>query len=127
MLEVVGLSKKYGRLPVLKGIDFTVQPGEILGYLGPNGAGKSTTVNILTGLLPATSGRIRYRGHEVLGNIRPFQRILGYVPENAEIYGHMSAWEYLLLVGRLRRVDAKTLEPRLERLLALLLEFFAGN
>ncbi len=119
MLQVKGLKKKYGQLLAVKGIDFTVNPGEVLGYLGPNGAGKSTTVKILTGLLPATQGDIHYCERDVRADITWFQHRLGYVPEQAEIYSHMSAWEYLLLVGRLRRLPESLLIKKAGSLLEL--------
>lgn len=120
MLEVLGLKKRYGQFWALKGIDFTIKPGEVLGYLGPNGSGKSTTVKILTGLLSASNGEIRYCGRNVRTNFPWFQRRLGYVPEQAELYSHMSAWEYLLLVGRLRRLPESVLNKKA----GLLLELF---
>jgi ABC-2 type transport system ATP-binding protein len=119
MLEVQGLKKKYGQFWALKGIDFTIKPGEVLGYLGPNGSGKSTTVKILTGLLSASKGEIRYCGRNVRTNFPWFQRRLGYVPEQAELYSHMSAWEYLLLVGRLRRLPESVLNKKAGSLLEL--------
>lgn len=119
MLEVQGLKKRYGQFWALKGIDFTIKPGEILGYLGPNGSGKSTTVKILTGLLSVSKGEIRYCGRDVRSNLPWFQRRLGYVPEQAELYSHMSAWEYLLLVGRLRRLPESVLNKKVGSLLEL--------
>jgi len=128
MLEIRGLKKNYGQFQALKGIDFSVQPGEVLGYLGPNGAGKSTTVKILTGLLPASGGEIHFNGRNVRKDIRPFQRVLGYVPEQADIYQHMSAYEYLMLTGRLRRLPETTLKKRVNRFLQLFhLDFFANS
>ena len=119
MLEVKGLKKRYGHFLAVKDIDFSIKPGEVLGYLGPNGAGKSTTVKILTGLLPASQGEIRYCGRDVRTDLTWFQRRLGYVPEQAEIYSHMSAWEYLLLVGRLRRLPESLLVKKANSLLEL--------
>ena len=119
MLEVKGMRKQYGHFLVVKDIDFTIMPGEVLGYLGPNGAGKSTTVKILAGLLPASQGEIRYCGHDVRADLTWFQRRMGYVPEQAEIYSHMSAWEYLMLVGRLRRMPEAMLNKKAGSLLEL--------
>ncbi|MBU4268608.1 MAG: ABC transporter ATP-binding protein [Acidobacteria bacterium] len=128
MLEVHGLKKRYGHFFAVNGIDFTVKPGEVLGYLGPNGAGKSTTVKILTGLLTASQGDIRYCGRDVRADLTWFQHRLGYVPEQAEIYSHMSAWEYLLLVGRLRRLPESLLVKKANSLLELFhLDSFAHH
>lgn len=120
MLDVKGVRKQYGHFLAVKNIDFTIMPGEVLGYLGPNGAGKSTTVKILTGLLPASRGEIRYCGRDVRADFPWFQHRLGYVPEQAELYPHMSAWEYLLLVGRLRRLPESILCKKAGSLLELL-------
>ncbi|MFN7924593.1 MAG: ABC transporter ATP-binding protein [Bryobacteraceae bacterium] len=120
MLEVRQLVKRYARIPAVDGVSFTVQPGEILGYLGPNGAGKSTTVKILTGLIEPTQGEILFQGENVRNNFPAFQRRMGYVPEEAHLYPHLSGREYLQLNGRLRGMARTLLDSRSERLLRLL-------
>jgi ABC-2 type transport system ATP-binding protein len=100
-------------------VSFRMRPGEILGYLGPNGAGKSTTVKMLTGLLEPTSGQILFHGRDVREDLRSFQRSLGYVPEEAYLYPHLSGREYLQLAGRLRGLPRRVLEPRMDELLRL--------
>jgi len=102
MLELRGITKKYNVFPAVDHVSFTVSPGEVLGYLGPNGAGKSTTIKILAGLLEPTSGEVLFDGFDVRRDPARFKRRLGYVPEQSEIYPHLSGLEYLLLVGRLR-------------------------
>src|SRR5882762_4569495 len=92
MLEARSLTKYYGHRAAVRAVSFTVEPGEILGYLGSNGAGKSTTA---------------------------FQRRLGYVPEEAHLYPHLSGREYLQLVGRLRGLPRRVLEPKMDELLRL--------
>jgi ABC-2 type transport system ATP-binding protein len=119
MLEVRDLTKRYNRIPAVDGVSFTVGRGEILGYLGPNGAGKSTTVKILTGLIEATSGTILFDGADVRKDMTAFQRRLGYVPEEAHLYPHLSGWEYLQLVGRLRGLPRRAMEARMSALLRL--------
>ncbi len=119
MLEVKGLAKRYGYWYAVKNIDFTVHPGEVLGYLGPNGAGKSTTVKIITGLLPATQGKVKYCGRDLEKERVWFQRRLGYVPEQADLYSYLSAWEYLMLVGRLRSMNEAELTKKARALLEL--------
>ncbi len=98
----------------------SIRPGEILGYLGPNGAGKSTTVKMLTGLLQPTSGDVFYRGHAIHEDLRAFQRCIGYVPEEPHLYPHLSGREYLQLVGRLRGLPRRVLEPKMDELLRLI-------
>ncbi len=119
MLEVRGLVKRYNRIPAVDGVSFTIAPGEVLGYLGPNGAGKSTTVKILTGLIEPTEGKILFQGEDVHRDFTAFQRRLGYVPEEAHLYPHLGGREYLQLVGRLRGLPRRVLEPRMDELLRL--------
>src|ERR1017187_7626120 len=95
MLEARSLTKYYSHTPAVRQVSFTVRPGEILGYLGPNGAGKSTTVKMLTGLIEPSEGQIFYRGQSVYENFTAFQRRIGYVPEEAHLYPHLSGREFL--------------------------------
>lgn len=117
MLELKNLSKRYGVIRAVDDVSFRVKPGEILGYLGPNGAGKTTTIKILAGLLEPTSGSIFYQGEDVRRKMTAFKRIIGYVPEEPAVYPHLSALEYLELVGRLRGLHEKLLEKKITGLL----------
>ena len=119
MLEVRDLVKRYNRIPAVDGVSFTLRPGEILGYLGPNGAGKSTTVKVLTGLIEPTAGQILFQGRDVREDWIGFQRSMGYVPEEPHLYPHLTGREYLQLVGRLRGLPRRTLEPRMDEMLRL--------
>jgi len=119
MLELRGISKKFSAFTVLDGVSFTVRPGEVLGYLGPNGAGKTTTIRILAGLLEPSRGRVFFEGREVRGDIYAFKRRLGYVPEQSEIYSHLSAYDYLTLVGRLRGIPERALKAGIEEFLTI--------
>ena len=100
MLEVSNLVKRFNRIPAVDGVSFTIHRGEILGYLGPNGAGKSTTVKMLVGLMEPTEGRILFHGEDVRHNRIEFQRRLGYVPEEPNLYPHLTGREYLQLIRR---------------------------
>jgi ABC-2 type transport system ATP-binding protein len=120
VLDVRGLTKKYRNRAVVDHVTFTVPPGEITGYLGPNGSGKSTTVKMLTGLIPATSGQILWNGMDIRQNLIPFKRRLGYVPEEAFIYAHLTGLEYLQLIGRLRQLPERLVERKAHELLRLL-------
>jgi ABC-2 type transport system ATP-binding protein len=104
MLELRGVTKRYSLFPAVDNVSLVVRPGEVLGYLGPNGAGKSTTIKMLAGLLEPTSGQILFQGREIRRDLHGFRRRLGYVPEQAEIYPHLSGLDYLTLVGRLRDI-----------------------
>jgi ABC-2 type transport system ATP-binding protein len=119
MLEICNLTKRYSGIPAVEDVSFTLQPGEILGYVGPNGAGKSTTVKMIVGLLAPSDGRILYRGRSVLDDLPGFQARLGYVPEEPQLYPHLSGREYLQLAGRLRGLARRVLEPKIDEFLRL--------
>ena len=119
MLELKGITKKYSVFPAVDNVSFCVSPGEILGYLGPNGAGKSTTIKMLTGLLESTSGEILFRGKRVSQDWIGYKKKIGYVPEEPDIYPHMSAYDYLLMVGRLRQIPERPLESKIEQFMEL--------
>ena len=119
MLELRKITKKYHVFPAVDGVSFTVKPSEILGYLGPNGAGKTTTIKILAGLLEQTEGQIFYKDENVNNDMYSFKKRIGYVPEQSEIYPHLSAYDYLLLVGRLRRLPEELLHEKIGRFLEL--------
>ncbi len=119
MLELKEVTKKYTVFPAVDKVSFTVKPSEIVGYLGPNGAGKTTTIKMLAGLLEPTGGKIYFQGKKIKNDLYTYKKRLGYVPEQSEIYPHLSAYEYLLMVGRLRLVPEKTLKPKIRKLLEL--------
>ena len=120
MLDVRGLTKKYRNRAVVDHVTFTVPPGEVTGYLGPNGSGKSTTVKMLAGLLPATSGQILWDGVDIRHDLTGFKRRLGYVPEEAYVYPHLTGMEHLELIGRLRRLPEEQVQRKAAELLRLL-------
>ncbi len=93
MLEALHLTKFYGTVAALRDLSFVLHPGTILGLLGPNGSGKSSTVGILTGLLHASSGCVRLDGVDVQDNLDVYKSRLGYVPEEAHLYTHLTAPE----------------------------------
>ncbi len=119
MLELKGITKKYNVFPAVDNVSFCIEPGEILGYLGPNGAGKTTTIKMLTGLLEPTSGDIFYQGKKIKNDMVEYKKKIGYVPEEPDIYPHLSAFDYLLMVGRLRQIPDKELKEKIERFMEL--------
>src|SRR5436305_4363097 len=120
MLDVRGLTKKYRNRAVVDHVTFTVPPAQVTGYHGPNGSGQSTTVKRLAGLLPATSGQILWEGADIRHDLIAFKRRLGYVPEEAFVYPHLSGLEYLQLIGRLRQLPERLVERKATELLRLL-------
>ena len=101
-IEVQALQKSYGALQALRGINFSIEHGEVVGFLGPNGAGKSTAMKILTGFLAPSGGRAAIEGHDVLAEPIEARSRLGYLPENAPVYTDMRVGDYLDFVGRVR-------------------------
>src|SRR5262245_2169136 len=120
MLEARSLTKYYGALAAVRDVTFTAQPGQILGYLGPNGSGKSTTVRMLVGLMEPTAGDVLWNGRSIFQDLPAFRARLGYVPEEPFLYTHLTAPEYLRLVGGLRGVEDQVLDQKIERLLEVL-------
>ncbi len=120
MLEIRNLVKIYSAQYAVKDVSFTVKPGEITGYLGPNGAGKTTTLKILAGLLEPTSGRILYQGGNIRKKQNEYKKHIGYIPEDSAVYPHLSGYEYLQLVGRLRRIPEKVLHTKIKEMMELL-------
>ena len=120
MLEVRSLTKYYGALPALRDASFVARPGQILGYLGPNGSGKSTTVRMLVGLMEPTSGEVLWKGTSIFEDLPNYRRRLGYVPEEPFLYTHLTAPEYLRLVGGLRGLEDGVLNQKIERFMKLL-------
>src|SRR5947208_8812852 len=120
MLDVRGLTKKYRNRAVVDHVTFTVPAGQVTGYLYPNGSGKSTTVKMLTGLLPASAAQILWDGNDIRHDLIGFKRRLGYVPEEAYVYPHLTGLEHLELIGRLRQLPEPLVERKAEELLRLL-------
>jgi ABC-2 type transport system ATP-binding protein len=121
MLEVRGLTKRYRGLLAVDNVSFSVNRGEVLGYLGPNGSGKSTTVNMIVGLLEPSAGAIFLNGCSQSDDPVAFKRRIGYVPEEPYLYTHLTATEYLTLVGRLRDIPQAHLDRKVAELLRLFL------
>ena len=104
MIEVERLTKHYGPVVAIRDVSFNVAPGQIVGFLGPNGAGKSTTMRILACFMPASSGRARVAGHDVLNESMEVRRRIGYLPENVPLYTDMRVAPYLDFVAEVKGV-----------------------
>jgi ABC-2 type transport system ATP-binding protein len=112
MIVIQGLTKKFGTIAAVAGIDLTVLKGEVLGFLGPNGAGKSTTMKMIAGYLTPTTGRVSICGHDVETDTIRAQTNLGYLPEGAPAYGDMTPRQFLHFIAQARGfsgADAKRL------------------
>ncbi len=102
LIEIEGLAKNFGPIEAVRGISFTVDRGEVLGFLGPNGAGKSTTMKMLAGFLAPSAGRAAICGHDVVTDGLAAKRCLGYLPEGAPAYPDMTARGFLDFIARIR-------------------------
>lgn len=104
MINVAGLSKRYGTHLAVKNVNFNIEKGEIVGFLGPNGAGKSTIMNILTGYLSMTQGKVTIDGFDVTEYPEDAKRRIGYLPELPPLYTDMKVREYLNFIYDLKKV-----------------------
>lgn len=117
MIEVENLTKFYGPRQAIRDVSFKVQSGEVLGFLGPNGAGKTTTMNILTCILPATSGTVKIRGFDIFEHSLEVKKLIGYLPEHPPLYPDMIVRDFLSFAARLRRVPKNKVPAAIERVL----------
>jgi ABC-2 type transport system ATP-binding protein len=115
MIEVENLSKFYGPRPAISNLTFRVDKGDVVGFLGPNGAGKTTTMNILTCILPATSGTAKICGHDVFEQSMEIRKIIGYLPETPPVYSDMTVMDYLGFAGQIHRVPRAKLRSAIDR------------
>lgn len=104
MIEVRGLTKKYGARTAVNDISFSVAKGEILGFLGQNGAGKSTTMKMITGFMPPSEGMSSVAGFDVFENPQEVKKRIGFLPESPPLYNELLVSEYLFFVAELRQV-----------------------
>ena len=113
MIEVQGLTKRYGRTVAVQDVNFSVKKGEILGFLGPNGAGKTTTMRVLTGFLPPTLGKVTVAGYDVMREPLQVKSRIGYLPETPPLYTDMRVTEMLAFAGRIKGVPGRELKQRI--------------
>jgi ABC-2 type transport system ATP-binding protein len=114
VIEVQHLTKRYGRVTAVDDVTFRVERGEILGFLGPNGAGKTTTMRVLTGYMPATSGRAVVAGFDVFEQPLEAKRRTGYLPETPPLYPEMTVREYLGFVAQIKGISAGERKGRVD-------------
>lgn len=121
ILEISNLKMKYGRSLdyVLKGVDLKVKPGQIIGYIGPNGAGKSTTVKIILGMIHDYEGEVLVFNQNIKDHPVDYKLKVGYVPEIANLYDSLSAYEYIDFIGKLYGLDKEIIEEKSQSLFEL--------
>ena len=114
LLEIEGLTKRFGPITAVDNITFSVNRGEVLGFLGPNGAGKSTTMKMATGYLSPTAGNITVCGSDVRLHPIEIKRRIGYLPEGAPLYGDMTPLSLLNFVCDVRKLSREQRQQGME-------------
>ncbi|MBW7997319.1 MAG: ABC transporter ATP-binding protein [Candidatus Glassbacteria bacterium] len=119
MIELTGVTKKYGEFTAVDDISLRVEQGELFGFLGPNGAGKTTTIKMITGLLQPTAGTVRVAGFDLAEQPEEAKRRVGFIPDRPFIYNRLTAVEFLRFMGGLWEMPAAEIAERGGRLLEL--------
>lgn len=105
IIEVKGLTKKYGSITAVKDLDLSVYRGDVIGFLGPNGAGKSTTIRMLLSLIKPTSGKIKIFDESIKNDPKPILSKIGAIVEKPDFYLYFSGYKNLELLGKLSKTD----------------------
>jgi len=119
LIQVKNLTKRYGRVPAVNDISFSIDDVGVYGFLGPNGAGKSTTMNILTGCLAATSGEVKICGFDIYEDGVEAKELIGYLPENPPLYPDMTPAEYLSFVASAKGITGHRVRKEVDRVMGL--------
>ena len=115
MLQIEGLTKKFGSFAAVDNISFVVKRGEVLGFLGPNGAGKTTVMRMITGFLTPTAGNVLVSGFDTIINPIEIKRRIGYLPEGAPLYEDMTPMELLNFVADVRKISGAEKREAIEK------------
>lgn len=117
MIQVENITKKYGSFTAVNDISFEIEEGEIVGFLGPNGAGKSTTMNMITGFIEPTSGKIIVDGYNISKKPKKAKRQIGYMPEGVPLYTDLTVKEFVTYMAELKGVPKKERKEKVEKAL----------
>lgn len=117
MIKVEHLTKCYGDFVAVEDLSFEIEEGHVYGFLGPNGAGKSTTMNILTGCLSATDGKVNIGGYDIYEEPEKAKKLIGYLPEQPPLYLNETPLEYLEFVGEAKGIRGEELQKQIEEVL----------
>ncbi len=118
MIQVENITKKYGNFTAVDGISFEIDEGEIVGFLGPNGAGKSTTMNMITGFIEPSEGRIIVDGYDISKKPKKAKKQIGYMPEGVPLYSDLTVREFVSYMADLKGCDKKQKKEEIEKVLA---------
>jgi len=119
MIETQGLARYFGNIKAVDGVTFQVAKGEVLGFLGPNGAGKSTTMKMLTCFLSPSAGTAKVAGYDILEQSREVRAQIGYLPENAPLYGEMEVRDFLEFIAEVRGVEKARHKSAIDRVVQM--------
>jgi ABC-2 type transport system ATP-binding protein len=119
LIEILGLTKRFGGFVAVDNVSFNVRRGEVLGFLGPNGAGKSTTMRMLAGFMTPSAGTARILGHDVQSDSVAARGVLGFLPEGAPTYPEMAVEGFLRFCARIRGFSGSELADRVDHALGL--------
>ena len=117
MIELENVTKKYNDFTAIDNISFTINDGEIVGFLGPNGAGKSTTMNMITGYIEPTSGKILVNGFDINRKPKQAKKQIGYMPENVPLYAELTVKEFISYMADLKLVKKQEKKSEIDRVI----------
>ena len=118
MIQVEGLTKRFGAFTAVDHVSFTVGKGSIFGFLGPNGSGKTTVIRMLCGILQPTEGTARIGGHDVVRDLEPIKEMIGYMSQKFSLYDELTVNENLIFAGKLYGLSGRELNQRREEMIA---------
>jgi ABC-2 type transport system ATP-binding protein len=119
MIQLIDLSKQFGRLAAVDRINLKVDPGEIFGFLGPNGAGKTTTIKMMAGLIKPTSGKVIIDGWDLAEHANQAKEVVGFIPDRPFLYEKLTALEFLRFIAGLYNLSSNGVEAKMQNLLEL--------
>ena len=114
MIQIENVTKKYGNFTAVNNISFKIEEGEIVGFLGPNGAGKSTTMNMITGFIEPSSGRILVDGNDISKKPKKAKKQIGYMPEGVPLYNNLTVKEFVTYMAELKGVNSKEVKEKVK-------------
>ena len=117
MIQVENITKRYGNFTAVDGISFDIDEGEIVGFLGPNGAGKSTTMNMITGFIEPSDGRIIVDGYDISKKPQKAKRQIGYMPEGVPLYTDLTVKEFITYMAEIKNVDRKNRKEKVQEII----------
>ncbi len=117
MIQVENVTKRYGSFTAVNNISFEIDEGEVVGFLGPNGAGKSTTMNMITGFIEPSEGKIIVDGYDISKKPKKAKRQIGYMPEGVPLYSDLTVKEFVTYMAELKGCESKTKKEKVQKVL----------